>query len=199
MRLINLTCSHCGAELQIDADRKQAFCTYCGSKILIEDEDIQITNRIIDEARLKEAEIKLKELEYQHERELREETLRLEQKKSERIAAIVFLAVLAITFSMNRSLFAVVLIVGLAVLSGMRSSDRKAAGGDYNDSDSNKIVALILCIFLGEFGAHYFYVGKIWKGILYLFTFGLLGIGWFVDIIRIACGTFRDKRGNYLR
>ena len=199
MRLINLTCSHCGAELQIDADRKQAFCTYCGSKILIEDEDIQITNRIIDEARLKEAEIRLKELEYQHERELREETLRLEQKKSERIAAIVFLAVLAITFSMNRSLFAVVLIVGLVVLSGMRSSDRKAAGGDYNDSDSNKIVALILCIFLGEFGAHYFYVGKIWKGILYLFTFGLLGIGWFVDIIRIACGTFRDKRGNYLR
>ena len=199
MRLINLTCSHCGAELQIDADRKQAFCTYCGSKILIEDEDIQITNRIIDEARLKEAEIRLKELEYQHERELREETLRLEQKKSERIAAIVFLAVLAITFSMNRSLFAVALIVGLVVLSGMRSSDRKAAGGDYNDSDCNKIVALILCIFLGEFGAHYFYVGKIWKGLLYLFTFGLLGIGWFVDIIRIACGTFRDKRGNYLR
>ena len=78
MKLIKLTCANCGAELELDADRKQAFCTYCGAKQLIDDESI----RIIDEARLKEAEVRLKELEYEHEREIREETIRREQKKS---------------------------------------------------------------------------------------------------------------------
>lgn len=50
----------------------------------------------------------------------------------------------------------------------------------------NKMVALILCIFLGVIGAHKFYEGKIGMGILYLFTGGLFAIGWIVDIITLA-------------
>lgn len=50
----------------------------------------------------------------------------------------------------------------------------------------NKWVSLCLCIFLGFFGAHKFYEGKIGMGILYLCTCGLFGIGWLVDIILIA-------------
>ena len=55
------------------------------------------------------------------------------------------------------------------------------------------MAALLLCIFLGEFGIHRFYVGKIGTGILYLFTLGLFGVGWIVDIILIAAGAFRDE------
>lgn len=66
-------------------------------------------------------------------------------------------------------------------------------------SDRSKIVALLLCIFLGTLGIHYFYVGRVGMGILYLLTFGLLGIGWIVDIIRIALGSFRDNVGVPLR
>jgi len=47
----------------------------------------------------------------------------------------------------------------------------------------NKWVALLLCFFLGYFGGHKFYEGKIGMGILYIFTAGLFGIGWFIDII----------------
>lgn len=47
----------------------------------------------------------------------------------------------------------------------------------------NKWVAFFLCLFLGYFGAHKFYEGKIGTGILYLFTCGLFGIGWFIDCI----------------
>lgn len=47
----------------------------------------------------------------------------------------------------------------------------------------NKWVALALCFFLGVFGAHKFYEGKIGMGILYLLTFGLFGIGVFIDFI----------------
>ena len=47
----------------------------------------------------------------------------------------------------------------------------------------NKWVALLLCFFLGFFGAHKFYEGKIGMGIIYLFTAGLFGIGVLVDFI----------------
>lgn len=50
----------------------------------------------------------------------------------------------------------------------------------------SKSVALVLCIFLGLFGAHKFYEGKFVMGIIYLFTYGLFGIGWIVDIIALA-------------
>lgn len=50
----------------------------------------------------------------------------------------------------------------------------------------NKWIALTLCILFGYFGAHKFYEGKTGMGILYLFTLGLFGIGWIVDIISIA-------------
>ncbi|MFR8462077.1 MAG: TM2 domain-containing protein [Ruthenibacterium lactatiformans] len=36
---------------------------------------------------------------------------------------------------------------------------------------------------MGYFGAHKFYEGKVGMGVLYLFTLGLFGIGWFVDLI----------------
>ena len=66
-------------------------------------------------------------------------------------------------------------------------------------SDKKKIVALILCLFGGMFGLHLFYVGRIGKGILYLFTCGLIGIGWIVDLIKIATGSFTDNTGAPLR
>lgn len=50
----------------------------------------------------------------------------------------------------------------------------------------DKNTALLLCIFLGYFGVHKFYEGKIGMGVLYLFTAGLFGIGWIADIITIA-------------
>lgn len=67
------------------------------------------------------------------------------------------------------------------------------------NSDKSKIAALLLAIFLGYFGAHYFYVGKIGMGILYFFTAGLFGIGWIVDICRIASGSFKDSNGLHLK
>lgn len=49
----------------------------------------------------------------------------------------------------------------------------------------NKMVALLLCIFLGYLGAHKFYEGKTGMGIVYIFTVGLFGIGWIIDIIAL--------------
>ena len=62
----------------------------------------------------------------------------------------------------------------------------------------SKTTALLLCIFLGFFGGHCFYTGKTGLGILYIFTYGLFGIGWIIDIIRILTGSYRDKWGQPL-
>ena len=51
----------------------------------------------------------------------------------------------------------------------------------------NKWVSFLLCLFLGYVGAHKFYEGKVGMGILYIFTVGLFGIGWLVDLIVILC------------
>ncbi|MGN0642670.1 MAG: zinc-ribbon domain and TM2 domain-containing protein [Huintestinicola sp.] len=47
----------------------------------------------------------------------------------------------------------------------------------------DKWVSFFLCLFLGYLGVHKFYEGKILAGILFLFTFGLFGIGWLIDLI----------------
>lgn len=63
----------------------------------------------------------------------------------------------------------------------------------------SKMTALLLCFFLGEFGVHRLYVGKIGSGLIYMFTFGLFGIGWILDLITILVGSFRDKYGYPLQ
>lgn len=55
----------------------------------------------------------------------------------------------------------------------------------------NKWTAFVLCLLLGYFGAHKFYEGKVGMGVLYLFTLGLFGIGWFVDLIVLLTKTTR--------
>ena len=49
----------------------------------------------------------------------------------------------------------------------------------------SKWVSFFLCIFLGVFGAHKFYEGKILLGILYACTGGLAGIGVIIDAISL--------------
>lgn len=62
-------------------------------------------------------------------------------------------------------------------------------------SPRSRTVTLLLAFFLGVFGVHRFYVGKISTGILQLFTLGGLGIWWLYDNIMILSGSFRDKEG----
>jgi restriction system protein len=51
----------------------------------------------------------------------------------------------------------------------------------------DKWVAWALCFFLGGLGAHKFYEGKVIMGVIYLFTLGFFGIGWFIDIFILLC------------
>lgn len=67
-----------------------------------------------------------------------------------------------------------------------------------NTSHKSRSTALILCLFLGVAGIHYFYVGRIGRGLLALFTANFFMFGWFLDIFSILLGRFRDQYGNPL-
>jgi TM2 domain-containing membrane protein YozV len=50
----------------------------------------------------------------------------------------------------------------------------------------SKGTAYLLWFFLGLLGVHRFYLGKTGTGILYLFSLGLCGIGWLVDLFTLG-------------
>ena len=75
MKLVKLKCESCGAMLKVNEDLKKVCCNYCGAEFLIDDGSTTHTYRKIDEARIKESEIKDKinarELEYKEREEKR--------------------------------------------------------------------------------------------------------------------------------
>lgn len=64
--LTSVKCPECGAQLSIEENRKQAFCSYCGSKIIVSNEN-EYVYRHVDEEGIKRAEteqmVRMKELE----------------------------------------------------------------------------------------------------------------------------------------
>ena len=67
-----------------------------------------------------------------------------------------------------------------------------------SDVSSNWLTCLLLCIFLGYFGAHRFFTRKIGTGILMILTFGGCGIWYIIDLILIIAGKFKDSDGNFI-
>jgi len=64
--------------------------------------------------------------------------------------------------------------------------------------EKSPTIATLLCGVLGWLGAHYFYMGRIFKGILYI-LFGGFIIGPTLDLCTILKGRFRNKRGFRMR
>ncbi|MFN8183206.1 MAG: TM2 domain-containing protein [Candidatus Nanopelagicales bacterium] len=66
-------------------------------------------------------------------------------------------------------------------------------------SPKSRLAAALLAFFLGAFGVHRFYVGKIGTGVAIILTFGgFFGIWPLIDLIMILVGSFKDKQERYL-
>lgn len=61
----------------------------------------------------------------------------------------------------------------------------------------DSIIYLIITMFLGMFGVHKFIDKKIGLGILYLFTCGLFGIGWIIDIVKTIISLNDHKQNTF--
>lgn len=75
-------------------------------------------------------------------------------------------------------LFLIGWIVDLLLMPSLeRSAERRYATGRYSYN-----VAWVLLTFLGVFGIHRFYLGKVWTGILYLISAGFFFLGVIYDL-----------------
>ncbi len=66
-------------------------------------------------------------------------------------------------------------------------------------SEKGFVPTIMLCFFLGGFGVHRFYVGKVGTGLLQLVTFGGLGVWVLVDFIMVVTGKFKDSQGLLIK
>lgn len=66
-------------------------------------------------------------------------------------------------------------------------------------TDKRILPAFLLCFFLGLFGAHRFYVGKVGTGVAQLLTIGGLGLWTLFDLILILTNSFTDSNGVKIR
>lgn len=129
IKLISIKCPECDAALQIEKGRKQCFCTYCGSKIMLEN-DHEYVYRHIDEAKVKEAEtdrmIRLKEIEIEEQRRLEIKKQKdFKVKLSIALGVIAFLG-LGIGYTFDSAIgFMVVGFIAVLILAFMWLDDRK--------------------------------------------------------------------------
>ena len=88
IQFVTIRCPECSADLQIEDGREYAFCTYCGAKVMITNDNEHIY-RTIDEAKIKQAET---------DRIIRMRELDMEEKSgiSKRTKAIVWIASTAV-------------------------------------------------------------------------------------------------------
>ena len=66
-------------------------------------------------------------------------------------------------------------------------------------SPKSRLAVALFAWFLGVFGAHRFYLGKIGTAIAMLLTGGGLGIWALVDFIMAVAGTMKDKEGKLIK
>lgn len=72
-------------------------------------------------------------------------------------------------------------LIDLLLIPGMsRQAGRRYVSGPYDYS-----VAWLCQTFIGPLGVHRFYMGKIWTGLLWLFTGGLFLIGYLYDYLTL--------------
>lgn len=134
IKLNSVKCPECNANLSIEEGRERAFCTYCGTLIIVTNENEHIY-RHIDEARIKEAEtnrtVELKKLEFiERKRVAAEKTKKVKIIVSIVIGIIGFLALLS---GADTSIIVGILaleVVGFIWLFGAKDKDDDIDFGD---------------------------------------------------------------------
>ena len=201
MKLIVLKCPNCGAYVDVKEGSRKAVCEYCDTPFYVDGSD-KVEGKKFTPVEEEPVYTPVEEEPVSTPLEEAFSPQPVNNKRRWITTLVIFIVTLIIAIEADLpGLFVAVLIggiIGLIISRPEGSSSKRAA--TYNVySGKSQILASILCLLFGIIGVHYFYVGKIGMGLLYLFTGGLFGIGWIVDIIRIIAGIFRDKDGFYLR
>ena len=92
IQFVSVKCPECGAALNIEEGREQIFCSYCGTKIMVHNDNEHIY-RHIDEAGIKQAEtdriVRMKQMEIAEKKRLASERMTKTKIKISLILAVV--------------------------------------------------------------------------------------------------------------
>lgn len=112
IQLVSFKCPECGANLPVEEGRKEMFCSYCGTKIVISNDNEHVY-RHIDEARIKKVEadtmVELKRLELVEQ----QRSAKVKNKKLKIIVSITLAIVIVLSFVLD---FVFLDLTGLAFL-----------------------------------------------------------------------------------
>lgn len=146
IRFVSVKCPECGAALDIEEGRKQIFCSYCGTKVMIENENEHIY-RNIDEARIRQAEtdreVQLKKMEIIERKRAAAEKAKKTRLQLMILVGIGTLVFLGIGFSADNYGLAIPGMVCLYILMFMGMSDRKDEDDDLDFGDKVRVPAAI--------------------------------------------------------
>ena len=150
VKLIAVKCPECGATLNIEEDRKQAFCTYCGTKVLVHNENEHIY-RNIDEAGIARANteriVKEKQMEFAERRWIAQESRRKNKVKLALILGIAGGVLMIIGFmageaagNSDSSLYTIAMVgmfaLEAAAVIALSNKDEEDNGNIYSDTAS---------------------------------------------------------------
>ena len=220
MKLIEMKCPGCGASLQAEEGRKTIYCQYCGTPVQVDDESLRIhvTKTYVNEAAVRSIDLERQKFETET-RQKETEMAELKQKKEEWTRyMMMYLGALAVCFflymilenvrflnTILSALTGVILLfggVGLYLLRPVKNNTNPTSNTVRvvvsRRSSKSKTTAFVLCLLFGYFGVHHFYAGNSGKGLVYLFTMGLFGIGWLIDLYLILTNQFKDNHGRVI-
>lgn len=102
------------------------------------------------------------------------------------IGLILVIAVIALIIRFRVFLLTMA-VLGLAAAAVIKYFKSTWASSDEEKSVmTGNLIEFLLCLFLGWMGAHKFYRGKKKTGLIYLFSLGLLCVGWWGDLAQIC-------------
>ena len=140
IQFITIKCPECSADLQIEDGRDYAFCSYCGAKVMIANDNEHIY-RTIDEAGIKHAET---------ERMIRLRELELEAKETEKsrlskyiaygvaLLCVIVGAIICIWAPLG-GMWGIIIGAYIAMFTMINSDDKKKKKKKYTGSDDVEI------------------------------------------------------------
>ena len=217
MDLINTACPSCGAPVTVPPDAETVKCSYCGTTLAvgrneggvalklisqldqaIHETSSQVQSSIREGTQVTQVELRRLELTQQlTTAQVRLSTIQaeirdIERRKQDRITKQQLKELHTQETALSTQIRE--LQAALAPSTGSRvvQTPVGTTGG------KDWFTTLILCLFFGFFGIHRFYTGHILIGVIQLFTFGLAGIWWLLDLFLIVIGRYTDAQGNAL-
>jgi len=214
MEIQTIDCASCGAPLKISPNAQTVRCEYCGAELLVKRDDGESSTEIIEqisaineslsetkkslhvlklEQRLTNTQVQLSDVQGEIRTLLKGHKSRKAKRRLKTLRQKEILLLQDIEIIHQQ----LVETGDPALLeTDLESVYQGTLAGSYGDK--NWTLTFILCLMVGIFGVHRFYVGKLLTGFIQFMTFGGFGVWWLIDLYLIGTGKFRDKDGYLL-